>query len=716
MVVCWLLFVFFRVVAVDQECGQITLKHDEKGVRTFTFDKVFATDCTQESIYNKTAHHIVESVMEGYNGTIFAYGQTGTGKTFTMEGNIQDKQHRGIIPRTFDQVFTNITCHDRRQYLVRVSFIEIYNDSIQDLLNQNDSTKLELKEHPERGVFINNLTEKQVHNVSEIMVYLENGKKQRHTGETKMNRDSSRSHSIFTIIIESYQTETNDVAGDANIDGDGNNKQDDDNNHIRVGKLHLVDLAGSERQSKTQATGARFNEAININLSLSALGNVINSLTQKKKLSHIPYRDSKLTRILQDSLGGNAKTSMIANIGPANYNYDETMSTLRFASRAKKIENKPKINEDPKDALLRDYKQQILQLRQKLDNMSGDSNSNSNTNSTQSLTNENPKNIIVIEKIIEQKIHKKGISHEKVEQIKRKQEKEKKLLEKKLAREKKEWENATRQHLESKAINEDKLHKKFALIEKKRQQRQVIKSKLDEIQSNLMQGNKLLDVAKQQKIDLSLKKQQLHEKEIEKERIKKMLIEKEQQHNILKKKYDNQEYELSDKTNKLEKLFLKYQNLCQEIEDLQAHFQKRREELLEAIRLLSKQILLKDTIIQFFIPNNQLEKLSQRIEFDEKLNQWIILKPDLKNYQKMNRPTSCKPKIWDHPTTEWNRIQSVLGNQNPRHRFNNIIQLSLDPPQRTTQDYPTIQQQVQQQDRQHLYHQTSPLFTNKYFN
>jgi hypothetical protein len=186
--------------------------------------------------------------------------------------------------------------------------------------------------------------------VGELEKLLFAGIKNRKVGETAMNKDSSRSHSIFTIYVET-----------AEDSGDGNSK-------FKVGKLNLVDLAGSERQSKTQATGDRLKEAQKINLSLSALGNVISALVDGKS-SHVPYRDSKLTRLLQDSLGGNTKTIMIAALSPADYNYDETLSTLRYAARAKCIQNKPKINEDPKDTLLRQYEDEIKSLREMLEKM-----------------------------------------------------------------------------------------------------------------------------------------------------------------------------------------------------------------------------------------------------------------------------------------------------------------------------------------------------------
>ncbi len=188
-----------------------------------------------------------------------------------------------------------------------------------------------------------------VHNTAECEKLMDYGWSHRSVGSTKMNDESSRSHSIFTINVEMM-----DTGGD------------DGGQHIRRGKLNLVDLAGSERQSKTEATGDRLKEANKINLSLSALGNVISALVDGKK-KHIPYRDSKLTRLLQDSLGGNTKTMMVACLSPADNNYDETLSTLRYANRAKNIKNKPKINEDPKDAMLREYQEEIQRLKAMLD-------------------------------------------------------------------------------------------------------------------------------------------------------------------------------------------------------------------------------------------------------------------------------------------------------------------------------------------------------------
>ena len=366
----------------------VTTAHDDRGAieirnpassssdppKIFTFDSVFGPSSSQKQIYDVCASPIVQSVLEGYNGSIFAYGQTGAGKSHTMVGRDEPSELRGIIPNAFEHIYEHVGMESSNEthYLIRASYYEIYNENIIDLLatnnasNATSSTKqgLELKESPDSGVYIKGLTSKVVKSVEEINAVLRRGNKNRSIGATLMNQGSSRSHAVFCVVIESQSLDEPGVE------------------HIRVGKLNLVDLAGSERQSKTGATGERLKEATKINLSLSALGNVISALVDGKS-QHIPYRDSKLTRILQDSLGGNTRTVMCANAGPADYNFDETMSTLRYANRAKQIKNKPVINQDPKDAMLREYKDEITSLRKQLEDMrvAGDGGASANAES-----------------------------------------------------------------------------------------------------------------------------------------------------------------------------------------------------------------------------------------------------------------------------------------------------------------------------------------------
>ncbi|XP_048208052.1 kinesin-like protein KIF17 [Perognathus longimembris pacificus] len=335
------------VVTVDCARGQCFIQNPgaaDEPPKQFTFDGAYYMDHFTEQIYNEIAYPLVEGVTEGYNGTIFAYGQTGSGKSFTMQGLSDPPSQRGIIPRAFEHVFESVQCAENTKFLVRASYLEIYNEDVRDLLGADTKQKLELKEHPEKGVYVKGLSMHTVHNVAQCERIMEIGWKNRSVGYTLMNKDSSRSHSIFTICIEIYA-----------VDERGKD-------HLRAGKLNLVDLAGSERQSKTGATGERLKEATKINLSLSALGNVISALVDGR-CKHIPYRDSKLTRLLQDSLGGNTKTLMVACLSPADNNYDESLSTLRYANRAKNIKNQPRINEDPKDALLRQYQEEIKRLK-----------------------------------------------------------------------------------------------------------------------------------------------------------------------------------------------------------------------------------------------------------------------------------------------------------------------------------------------------------------
>ena len=264
-----------------------------------------------------------------------------------MIGVKGDHSQRGIIPNSFDHIFGYLDDANniRKKFLIRCSYLEIYNEQIRDLLSKQVENKLDLKENADKGVYVKDLTTCIVKSTSQIEEFMEKGNAMRKTGETAMNLTSSRSHSIFTIYVE---TAEKDEQGDQ---------------RIKAGKLNLVDLAGSERQSKTHATGDRLKEATKINLSLSALGNVISQLVEGNS-KHIPYRDSKLTRLLQDSLGGNTKTVMIAAISPADYNFEETLTTLRYASRAKHIKNKPRVNQDPKDALLKQYEDEIKKLRE----------------------------------------------------------------------------------------------------------------------------------------------------------------------------------------------------------------------------------------------------------------------------------------------------------------------------------------------------------------
>ncbi|XP_078580045.1 uncharacterized protein LOC144864124 isoform X3 [Branchiostoma floridae x Branchiostoma japonicum] len=313
------------------------------------FDRVFDHEETTQDVYDEIAQPIIESVMEGYNGTIFAYGQTSSGKTYTMMG---DGKTEGIIPYAIDDMFHYIDQHPDREYLFRVSFMEIYNEAVSDLLAVKDAKPggLQIREHLEGGVYVANLEEKLVRSKDEVLEWMKKGEKRRHVAGTNMNERSSRSHTIFRVIIESREQGAKDDA-------------------VNVSQLNLVDLAGSERASQTGAEGQRLKESGAINQSLLTLSNVIRKLSEcPPEGAYIAYRDSKLTRILQMSLGGNSKTAVICAVTPAEE--EQTKSTLQFATTSKSIKNKPVVNEVLSEmAMLNRAKKEIANLQKKIKEM-----------------------------------------------------------------------------------------------------------------------------------------------------------------------------------------------------------------------------------------------------------------------------------------------------------------------------------------------------------
>uniref|UniRef100_UPI0037E7D16A kinesin heavy chain-like n=1 Tax=Semicossyphus pulcher TaxID=241346 RepID=UPI0037E7D16A len=290
--------------------------------KPYVFDRVLPPNTEQVQVYDTCARQIVKDVLGGYNGTIFAYGQTSSGKTHTMEGNLHDPRLMGIIPRISRDIFDHIYSMDENlEFHIKVSYFEIYLDKIRDLLDVS-KTNLAVHEDKNRVPFVKGCTERFVSSPDEVMDVIDEGKANRHVAVTNMNEHSSRSHSIFLINIKQENVETEMKLS---------------------GKLYLVDLAGSEKVSKTGAEGSVLDEAKNINKSLSALGNVIAALSEGTK-THVPYRDSKMTRILQDSLGGNCRTTIIICCSPSVYNEAETKSTLMFGQRAKTIKNTVSVN------------------------------------------------------------------------------------------------------------------------------------------------------------------------------------------------------------------------------------------------------------------------------------------------------------------------------------------------------------------------------------
>ena len=612
-----------QIVEMDTKTGAVSLRNPKDAQnKNFTFDKIFDASCTQRDVYEGAASRIVDAALQGYNGTVFAYGQTGTGKTHTMEGKDEPIEERGILPHAFHHVFDSIEKNKNNknekqvESLVRASFLEIYNENVRDLLAKDQTKTCDLKEDSDHNVYVNGLTTFVVKSASEMHNILQVGKKNRSVGATLMNADSSRSHSIFTVTVETSRLRDGDPPGA--------------DPHIKVGKLNLVDLAGSERQSKTNASGDRLKEATKINLSLSALGNVISALVDGKS-QHIPYRDSKLTRLLQDSLGGNTKTVMIANVGPADYNFDETMSTLRYANRAKNIKNKPKINEDAKDTMLREFQEEIKRLKAQIEQGGGSGYERRSLRSKSENTNQKTKTGTRLEEIreamrveMEQNAMKAlGVEDaERAQELARENAREKMraLMEEKDRTEEEKMEleeNFRRQQLE--------MEDHFGEINSEKEEHRILNEKLQAMQAKVVKGGtNLLDQEIRLVEEARIRDERLAKIQAYAAEQKKRIKELEDLDSLAGENYRDIDEEIQSKKVKIDRLEDAYKRAGVDIKDLDDEFVVERDDLLEQVRQLTRKIKLKNLVLDFCVPPEYLADITERCRWDEKTEVWVV--------------------------------------------------------------------------------------------
>lgn len=564
-------------------------KSENEKTKLFTFDAVYDWNSTQQSIYDETVRTLVSSVLEGYNGCVFAYGQTGTGKTYTMEGT-KDLEGEGIVPRAFKQIWAHINRTKGIEFLVTVRYLEIYMEEIRDLLKGKKTKTLELREDSTQGVYVTHLHSQTCKSEADMFKAMKIGNHNRTTGATNMNEHSSRSHAIFQIVVEMAENESKSV---------------------KVGKLNLIDLAGSERQSKTGASGDRLREATKINKALSSLGNVIYALAENS--AHIPYRDSKLTRLLQDSLGGNSKTIMIANIGPASTNYDETIITLRYAYRAKSIKNQPIKNEDIKNTKLLELQQEIERLKKLI---------------------EEKNRGVELSGQIDLGCSDSDDDSEKEEKVKK---------------------------LEVGKVEVSELSKKLKSLE-----------------NQMVQGGKdIVDSVKENEI--KLEKQRLEiaarkKKEIEMQQ--QIELEEETCHE-LRQVFTTLQQEVEFKREKLKRLHAKLQSIRQEIKDSHEEYIRSRKEIEESNDDSALQLRKRFLIIDNFVPTEERTRLLNLAQFDDNKDNWVLNK----EAHDIKRPVAHN---YRRPISEY-AIQHSLNS--PKYRGENILDLKLDMPLRTTQDY-----------------------------
>lgn len=597
----------------------------------------------------------------------------------SMEGVLDDEHLRGLMPSSFHYIFDCVkAAPSSTQFLVRASFVEVYKDDVYDLLNTTTRAKLELKESPDKGVYVKDLSEFRVNSVEDCIKCLRVGQKQRKVGATKMNEGSSRSHSILSITIE-----TSTIIEGAKEPS------------YRSGKLNLVDLAGSERQKKTEASGDRLDEAKSINWSLTVLGNCIKALIDPHA-KHVPYRDSKLTRLLQDSLGGNTKTLMIANIGPSHLNAEETMATLRYADRAKQIKNKPVINADPKDTMLKEMQDEIARLKAELAMEIGDASADVDD----SLMEEDSEPMVladgstvsasgkkvVVTKVVERVVE-VGISAAELERLEQEHAAKLAQLESDHAYDAQQLQTAKEELAQQKAEIEAKLNEKAALIQRKREHRAMVRNQLGDLEAQLIGGQKLIDQASSQAAELEAHREELERQKVDRVRLETELRDAEDRQSAIAQKFDSLDAALADQHTKWSKLLEKYESLTQEHEHILSQQSTEREELMQAVRELSAAISFKDALLTAFIPHEEQESVIRRCVYDPEQQQYTIKQLSSSEWRaKCKPPPSCRPK---HrvPISDFTlRTRGTAAGQTPRFKSDNLIQLELDMPERTTQD------------------------------
>lgn len=579
---------YTEVVKINKDENSVAVavpKNDGSEYKQFTFDAVFDCNSTQEELYKKMVHPLIESVLNGFNATIFAYGQTGTGKTHTMEGvrdeklPLCDQENRGIIPRTFEQIFKTIEQSNNKQYLVFSSYLEIYQEEIRDLLEAKPKGKCELRDDKGVGVYVSNLNKYICKNVQEILKVMQEGNKNRTIGATDMNEHSSRSHAILTVTVEIKSS----------------------TERIRVGKLNLVDLAGSERQAKTGATGQRLKEAGKINLSLSTLGNVIHALVEENS-SHIPYRDSKLTRLLQDSLGGNSKTLMIANIGPASYNWDETLTTLRYANRAKNIHNAPRVNEDPKDALIRQYQDEISKLRNIL-------NEKSSKKETKKEKNFEVENLQEHTKFLEK-------------QQQDLNEKRNNILENK--------DNLSTDD-QNRMLYDIELEK--AKVAEEMDFMASLITRIQSMESSLLRGGKsITDHLYEQQSQIDKRNKEIQEEIRMEQELAKNLEEIAGYTESIRETYSTLLEEVDAKQAKFDELIRLYQSLKGELKIKEEEYSNQRRDIESNQEAMTRQLKLGNIIMSNFIPQDELQSVKDRLYYDDDTNEWRMVSNQLEGH------------------------------------------------------------------------------------
>ena len=599
---------FNKIIRIDQERAAVFINTGQDSEVQFTYDFAFPETCSQEEIYENTAAPIVDGVLNGYNGTIFAYGQTGTGKTYTMDGDTEG-ENRGIVPRAFEHIFDYMRANaDTHKFSITMTYVELYTEKIRDLLsNKNDDKGLVIHEDPGKGFYIKDVETRTVNTIKDLFDFQAEGKKRRVVRATQMNEESSRSHSILSLNIETLTT------------GDGV-----DGSHVKSARLNLVDLAGSERLTKTGVEGQGKVEMVSINYALMVLGNCISALTSKGH-QHIPYRDSALTKLLKDSLGGNAKTLMIATLGPADYNALESASTLRYAERAKKIKNKPRVNMDPKDALLMQYQKELKALQAQL---------KEGTPEAQAEKNERM-----------------------IKEMEEKLEKKRRML-------------AEASHIA--AAEKEQLQKKLderrRKLEKEKEKQSRFAGRLQELTKFLVNGSeKLMEKTQQNEAELAAIREKLQKRAEHQARMEKEIEMKKKRKQEMLEQCKTIQDKVSVVSEKFKETVGEYKSLKAKIPEVQKTIQEEREGLADQLDSLNRQLEMYTLILENFVPQEEVQRIRAAARYNEEEGTWEMPEIDkrarTRQVLSLERPTSAIGCV--RPTAKKGRISSQAASDVP---------------------------------------------------
>eukprot|EP00753_Platysulcus_tardus_P004419 PLAT12539.27.p1 GENE.PLAT12539.27~~PLAT12539.27.p1 ORF type:complete len:767 (-),score=353.58 PLAT12539.27:1059-3359(-) len=679
-----------RCVHFGDDGKEVTVDAGERGdgrKKKFTFDAALGEGCGQAEVYETAARGIVDAVLSGYNGTVLAYGQTAAGKTWTMQGK-ETGEHRGIIPRSFDHIFERIAAaSEESTFLVQASMLEVYMEKVRDLLSPDVTNSLRVVSSATSFGCVPDLSWHEVKCAADCARLLSQGADSRKVTATGMNAGSSRSHSVFTLRVESRQV------------------MEDGKAHSMVARLNLVDLAGSERLSKTAAVGLTMRQGVLINKSLMTLGHCIAALARRDR-SLPPYRDSKLTQLLQDSLGGNTKTVMIAALSPSAWNRDETVGTLRYAASAKRIRNKVRKNIDAKDALLVEYAKEVEELKRQLALLTSSSSSPAlSPASAATAAAAAAAAAAVVRTEVVERVVTVGVSEEKVEDMRAElMEEGERHRAAAAAREVELQAEKARSSALAAAVRQREQQAARVEAEKAR-----LRALLQEAEKHMLRGQALQAREEERERALAETRAELEAKRDGEARLLSELAELAEGKAEVEEHYATVADELADARAKMRRMRALLRRMRDDRramrEQMQAEVARAASDAADASAKAeerARQLQLREMLLEWALPPDKLHELQSRAFWDSEAERWQLrpVRHAEARGRVVRRPVA---RTGSRRPTASSSIVASRRDGSGRHRAEDIIDLPMDAPQRTTEDWVPPEESVRRALRRALH-------------